>query len=82
MAIRDRDGRCLTMGPTSRRSFLGAAAAVAAGLTGASAGAAPVRRRGIPLGYDNFAVRAMQWNARQLIDQIDVEIHGERQAER
>lgn len=68
MAIRDRDGSCLTMGPTSRRSFLGAAAAVVAGLTGPPAGAAPVRRRGIPLGYDNFAVRAMQWNARQLID--------------
>ena len=28
----------------------------------------PVRRRGIKLGYDNFAVRAMGWNARQLID--------------
>jgi hypothetical protein len=35
--------------------------------TSAAAGA-PVRRRGIKLGYDNFAVRAMGWNARQLID--------------
>ena len=52
----------------TRRSFLGAACTLAAGLTVAPAGATPVRRRGIPLGYDNFAVRAMQWNARQLVD--------------
>jgi len=31
----------------------------------------PVRRRGIRLGYDNFAVRAMGWNARQLIDHAE-----------
>ncbi|MFM8434670.1 MAG: sugar phosphate isomerase/epimerase family protein, partial [Planctomycetia bacterium] len=30
--------------------------------------AAPAARRGIPLGFDNFAVRAMKWNARQLVD--------------
>jgi sugar phosphate isomerase/epimerase len=52
---------------TTRRSFLGAAAALAAGITAAPAPAA-VRRRGIALGYDNFAVRAMKWNAQQLVD--------------
>lgn len=53
----------------SRRRVLRAAAAVAAGLTAGPAAAAPtVRRRGIPLGFDNFAVRAMDWNARQLVD--------------
>ena len=29
------------------------------------------RRRGIPLGFDNFAVRAMGWNARELIDHAE-----------
>ena len=33
--------------------------------------ATAVRRRGIPLGFDNFAVRAMGWNARQLIDHAE-----------
>jgi sugar phosphate isomerase/epimerase len=49
----------------SRRSFL------AAGMTALAAAGAPgaeVRRRGIRLGFDNFAVRGMRWNARQLID--------------
>jgi len=32
---------------------------------------APARRRGIPLGFDNFAVRGMQWNARQLVDHAE-----------
>jgi sugar phosphate isomerase/epimerase len=53
---------------TRRRDFLGAAVALATSLAAAPAGATPPRRRGIPLGYDNFAVRAMKWNARQLVD--------------
>ena len=58
----------------SRRGWLGSTAegvvtALAAGSGVAHAAAAP--RRGIPLGYDNFAVRAMGWNARQLIDHAD-----------
>jgi sugar phosphate isomerase/epimerase len=48
----------------SRRRFLATAAAVTAG----GVVAAEVRRRGIRLGFDNFAVRALGWNARQLID--------------
>ncbi len=46
--------------------------------TGVLAGAAPVfrplfaadapARRGIRLGFDNFAIRALGWNARQLVD--------------
>jgi sugar phosphate isomerase/epimerase len=42
-------------------------AAAFAGACGA-ARAAPADRRTIRLGYDNFAVRAMQWDARQLVD--------------
>lgn len=53
----------------SRRGFLAATAALAAAPL-ASPGA-DVRRRGIPLGFDNFAVRAMQWNARQLVDHAE-----------
>lgn len=53
----------------SRRSFVQstvvAASALAAGLP--EAGAA-VRKRKIKLGFDNFAVRDMKWNARQLVD--------------
>ncbi|MFM8290270.1 MAG: sugar phosphate isomerase/epimerase family protein [Planctomycetia bacterium] len=53
----------------SRRGLLRAAAAVAAAAPAGAVAAAPaVRRRGIPLGFDNFAVRAMGWNARQLVD--------------
>jgi sugar phosphate isomerase/epimerase len=52
---------------SSRRGFLAAVAALAA----TPLAAADVRRRGIPLGFDNFAVRAMKWNARQLIDHAD-----------
>ena len=51
----------------SRRGFLSAVTALAA----APLRAADVRRRGIPLGFDNFAVRAMKWNARQLIDHAE-----------
>lgn len=59
----------------SRRSWIGAtatglAASVVAG--GQPTRAAAVGKRGIPLGYDNFAVRAMGWNARQLVDHADV----------
>jgi sugar phosphate isomerase/epimerase len=52
---------------SSRRGFLAATAALAA----APLAAADVRRRGIPLGFDNFAVRALQWNARQLVDHAE-----------
>jgi sugar phosphate isomerase/epimerase len=51
----------------SRRGFLSTVMALAA----APLVAADVRRRGIPLGFDNFAVRAMKWNARQLIDHAE-----------
>ena len=47
----------------------------AGGLAAATAVVAPARaaarRRGIPLGFDNFAVRAMKWNARQLVDHAE-----------
>jgi sugar phosphate isomerase/epimerase len=58
---------------TSRRRFLTAATAFStvSALAAAPLAAADVRRRGIPLGFDNFAVRAMQWNARQLIDHAE-----------
>jgi len=60
------------MNPTapSRRRFLkSTAAASALALAEAlPAAEAAVRRRNLALGYDNFAVRAMKWNARQLID--------------
>lgn len=54
-----------------RRSFLkltavGAASAALAPTLGSAA--EPVRRRGIKLGLDNFAVRAMKWKADALID--------------
>ncbi|MFM9197889.1 MAG: sugar phosphate isomerase/epimerase family protein [Planctomycetia bacterium] len=56
----------------SRRRFLATATALAAATVSARAtGAADVRRRGIPLGFDNFAVRAMKWNARQLVDHAE-----------
>lgn len=59
-----------------RRDFLSLSAAVAAGLAfggpliaaDAQPPAAPVRNRGIRLGIDNFAVRAMKWKAPALID--------------
>jgi sugar phosphate isomerase/epimerase len=50
-------------GPT-RRDILAAAPLLAV----APAAAAAPRRRRIPLGFDNFAVRALGWNARQLVD--------------
>jgi len=56
--------------PVSRRRFL-AAAGVAAAASGLPAAKAAAPRRGIPLGFDNFAVRACGWNARQLVDHAD-----------
>jgi hypothetical protein len=54
----------------SRRSFL--AASLAAGGAALAPGAdSTVRRRGIRLGFDNFAVRALKWNARQLVDHAE-----------
>ncbi len=52
---------------TRRHVLAGSAAALAAGI----ARAAAPRRRGIPLGFDNFAVRAWGWNARQLVDHAE-----------
>ena len=57
-----------------RRGFLATAASLAAAplvspQEGARAATAP--RRGIPLGFDNFAVRALDWNARQLVDHAE-----------
>jgi sugar phosphate isomerase/epimerase len=54
----------------SRRGLLATGAMAAAAALAAPVQAA-VRRRGIPLGYDNFAVRALKWNARQLVDHAD-----------
>lgn len=54
----------------SRRSLFAAGGLAAAALLSPVASAA-TRRRGIPLGYDNFAVRALKWNARQLVDHAD-----------
>ncbi len=52
---------------TRRHVLAGSAAALAAGI----ARAAAPRRRGIPLGFDNFAVRACGWNARELVDHAE-----------
>jgi len=60
------------LSPATRRGFLATAVAATAGLSQTAASAkqpaAPTTRRGIKLGFDNFAVRAMNWKARQLID--------------
>jgi len=59
----------------SRRTFLAGVAMTTSGLTTAAAraaagdAAAPPRRRGIRLGFDNFALRAFEQDARQLVDQ-------------
>ncbi|MFM7107587.1 MAG: sugar phosphate isomerase/epimerase family protein [Planctomycetaceae bacterium] len=50
-----------------RRGFLAAVAATAAAARATAADSAP-RRRGIPLGFDNFAVRALDWDVPQLVD--------------
>ena len=54
----------------TRRRLLAAGGLAAATAVVAPARAA-VRRRAIPLGYDNFAVRALKWNARQLVDHTE-----------
>lgn len=60
--------RALAAARLTRRELL-TAAAVALAATGADS--APPRRRGIPLGFDNFAVRACGWNARELVDHAE-----------
>ncbi|MFM8893043.1 MAG: sugar phosphate isomerase/epimerase family protein [Planctomycetia bacterium] len=66
----------------SRREFLAALTAVplaatatqlaaTAGVAAEPAGQGAKARRGIPLGFDNFAVRAMEWNVRQLVDHAE-----------
>lgn len=56
--------------PISRRQLLMAAGAAAA-VSSLPLVRAAVPRRGIPLGFDNFAVRACGWNARQLVDHAE-----------
>ena len=53
--------------PLARRSFL-KTVALASLATRMTASAQPAARRGIKLGMDNFAVRAMNWKAKELID--------------
>lgn len=53
--------------PITRRGFLAASAAAATATTFPAAESAP-RRRGIPLGFDNFAVRALDWDADRLVE--------------
>ena len=58
----------------SRRGWLGSAAAsLATAMATGSSAAEPSASaaRVIPLGYDNFAVRAMGWNARKHVDHAD-----------
>jgi len=52
----------------TRRDLLAGSAAAIAATSIARAATATSRRRGIPLGFDNFAVRACGWNARELVD--------------
>ncbi len=54
-----------------RRALLARSMATAVAVPLAMAAAPTSRRRGIPLGFDNFAVRALKWNARQLIDHAE-----------
>ncbi len=58
----------------TRRAFLAGAAGAAFALS-APGGAeepakshAPTPKRNIPLGFDNFSIRALEWNAEQLLD--------------
>jgi sugar phosphate isomerase/epimerase len=57
----------------SRRALgRGLVGGLLAAATATAADPAPsIRRRGIPLGFDNFAVRAMGWNARELVDHAE-----------
>ena len=50
--------------PISRRGFIASSLVLAKSTLSASAS----QEQTIKLGFDNFAVRAMQWNARQLVD--------------
>jgi sugar phosphate isomerase/epimerase len=54
--------------PTTRREFLKTAAVAAAGLAAAPVLSAEADRSHIKLGMDNFAVRAMNWKAPELIE--------------
>jgi sugar phosphate isomerase/epimerase len=55
--------------PVTRRGFLAGVSSLAgAACLAADTAPAAVRRRNIRLGFDNFAVRAWGWNARQLVD--------------
>jgi sugar phosphate isomerase/epimerase len=59
----------MTRAAIARRHLLAAGVAAATGtIAGRLAAAGPAARRGIKLGFDNFAVRGMKWNARQLVD--------------
>ena len=49
----------------SRRDFVRTTATVAALAATLPAVAVPAKKRNHKLGFDNFAVRAMKWNARQ-----------------
>jgi 3-oxoisoapionate decarboxylase len=51
----------------SRRQFIRTGVAAAAGMGLISTGLAK-GRRGIKLGFDNFSIRGMEWNAGQVID--------------
>lgn len=58
---------------SNRRTFLKTVAATGAGLALAKSSVADepapaAARHKVPLGFDNFSVRAMKWNASQLID--------------
>ncbi len=52
----------------TRRTFVRAAAAAATLAAALPAVSAPAKQRNHRLGFDNFAVRGMKWNARQLVD--------------
>ena len=55
----------------SRRSFAAFSVAALAGISIARGADTTPRKRKIKLGIDNFAVRAMKWNARQLVDHAE-----------
>jgi 3-oxoisoapionate decarboxylase len=55
----------------SRRSFAAFSVAALAGISVARGADTTPRKRKIKLGIDNFAVRAMKWNARQLVDHAE-----------
>src|SRR5262245_66295087 len=56
------------MTSTTRRDFLKTAAVAAAGLAASQSFAAESGGKRIKLGIDNFAVRAMNWKAPELLD--------------